>query len=105
MEIDGELGVLKPSQVRVWKLHQAVSRLLEYPFLSSRNPSVILGHFTFLWCIDRKLLCIPHACYQFVNKGFKTPKRLLDSVLRELRWARDTIFLVRANCALSFLIQ
>ena len=82
MEVDGKQGVLRPLQARVWKLYQAVSFLFDNPFLTSRSLSVILGHDTFLWCIDRKLLTTPHACYQLISNGFKTPKTLWEFVLR-----------------------
>ena len=71
VEVDGKQGVLRLSQARVWKLYQAVLFLLDSPFLTSRSLSVTLGHLTFVWCLDRRLLTIPHSCYQFISKGFQ----------------------------------
>ena len=56
LELDGSQGVLRPSRKRVWKLYQVVTHLLAKPYITSKSLSVILGHFTFLWCPFRVLV-------------------------------------------------
>ena len=59
--------------------------------------SGILGNVVFLWCIDRKLLSIPHECFGSLQKGLNTRKRLWPSVVQELTRARDTFLFVRGH--------
>ena len=88
--------VVKPSAKRVWKYYQALTGVLAGRHMNSKDLSVVMGHLTFVWCIDRCFLGIGRACFDFISQGFKQRRRLWPAVLRELRWARDTLFFVQS---------
>jgi hypothetical protein len=100
--LDGRDGTVGPSCNRLWKLYQSLTAILEGALVSSHDLRIVVGHLTFLWCFNRALLCIPHAIYKFIDRGFLRRGRPWASVLRELRWARDTLFLTRQFIKLKF---
>jgi hypothetical protein len=100
--LDGKGGTVGPSCNRLWKLYQSLTAILDGALVSSHDLRIVVGHLTFLWCFNRALLCIPHATYRFIDRGFLRRCRPWSSVLRELRWARDTLFLTRQFIKLKF---
>jgi hypothetical protein len=83
--VDGKQGTVGPTSKRLWRLYQGLTALLDGFHLNSLQLSVIVGHLTFVWCMNRMLLCIPQACYQFIEQGYEGRRALWPSVLRELR--------------------
>jgi len=61
-----------------------------------------LGHLTFVWCIGRNFLAIGKASYSFVQHKYLQRRALWPSVLRELRWARDTLFLIQVPLRITY---
>jgi hypothetical protein len=92
---DGRKGVVGPTSKRLWRCYQCLTDILERPWLTSQQLRVVIGHLTFVWCFSRSFLSIPQAVFVFIERDFRKPRHLWASVLRELRWARDTLFLTR----------
>lgn len=88
-----------PTARHAWRLHGALSVVLQSPRLRSDQLQVLVGHFTFLALLGRPLLATMQAVYAFCLKGYRRPQPLWDSVLRELRWMRDLIPLCFADLA------
>ncbi len=97
IEVDGSDGLVRPTSKRLWKIYQALTCLVRGRWVNIRQLRIVLGHLTFPWCLNRHMLSIPHACYHFVERGYVKARQLWPSVLRELRWARDTLFLNLVN--------
>ena len=91
--LDGKTGFIQLTGLRVWRLFQAISKILEKDLigLTSRQLSPMVGHLTHLWCLSRQLLAIPSAIYHFISRGFTKSTRLWPCILCELKWARDTL--------------
>eukprot|EP00971_Amphidinium_carterae_P102476 2028582-Amphidinium_carterae.3 len=66
---DGIEGCVRVSHKRVWRLHLC-----------------FLGHYTCCALLRREALAVPSSMYAFASKGFSSPVKLWESVLREARW-------------------
>eukprot|EP00971_Amphidinium_carterae_P102715 2033156-Amphidinium_carterae.1 len=83
--IDGKgmtLLSLKPS--RYWKIRQATLGLLDRGRCTGQELSVLLGHLTYAFLLNRPLLSIFAACYVFVDKHRHRRVRMWPSVAKEL---------------------
>ena len=83
--VDGARGRVVGTQKRVWRLRMALQHLFRHPFASGRQLEVLVGHLTFLFLIERKLLSLLSAVYVYIRKCYDVTVRLWSSVLEELR--------------------
>ena len=97
-----EHGVLSPKVARMWKLWQALRYVLKSGFLSSRQLSVLVGHFTSLAMVRRELLCVLRAVYPFIQRKFPRPVRIWRTVRREIKWMLASLPLMSCNLYLEW---
>ena len=84
VDIDGERGVVVPSQKRLARVVRVLETILKYPFLSGKQLERLLGHITFIALLKRPFLSLLSACYAFARRHRAVTKRLWPSVGREL---------------------
>ena len=92
-----ELGTLRPSQKRLWRLWYALDDLLARPALSKNQMRVVLGHLVDTLCMRRELLSVLCLSYSFVGTGGEEVLRLPREVCCELEVCRDVLLLVYAD--------
>ena len=92
--LDLELGTLRPSQKRLWRLWYALDELLARPALSKNQMRVVLGHLVDTLCMRRELLSVLCLSYSFVGTGGDDVLRLPREVCWELEVCRDVLLLV-----------
>ena len=90
-------GLVTPKGDRRWRLFHAIQHLLSEGQATSRDVSVIVGHFTFMCMIRRELLSRFRAVYVFINRSFDRRRKVWPSVRRELTWARDSLCMLESD--------
>ena len=96
-EIDGEDGWISPGKFRRWRLRLAIDHLLLHPVVTGIGISRLIGHYTFMAMICRPALSVCHALYAFVERFSDRPARLWPACIRELRWMRSLLPLLRRD--------
>eukprot|EP00971_Amphidinium_carterae_P352317 6492544-Amphidinium_carterae.1 len=82
--IDGVNLTLSLKPNRFWKIRQATLGLLDRGRCTGQELSVLVGHLTFAFLLNRPLLSVFAACYVFVDKHRHRRVRMWPSVAREL---------------------
>ena len=70
LELDGINTLSRLSAVKRWRLRFAVRALLRRPFLTGAQLEVIVGHFTFVFLLNRPTLSIFRAAYDFNRQSY-----------------------------------
>ena len=93
-----DTGLLGPHVRRQWKLRQA----LRIVHASSRDVSVVVGHFTSLAMVGRELLCVCRAVHVFADRELSHRRVLCPALRRELEWMPSCLFLLISDLSVPW---
>eukprot|EP00435_Cladocopium_sp_Y103_P068349 s90_g31.t1 len=91
--LEGDKMRTRLTSDRLWKVHQGISGLVLRKRCTGAALEKILGHCTFCGLINRMSLACFHAVYKFVQRFYKEPAFLWQSVVEELRAFQGCLFL------------
>lgn len=95
--VNGVTGVIHGRNERRWRLRLGLQHIIERREASGHELEMVVGHFISLGVLRREVLSCLNAVYAFIRRYRNQRRRLWPSVLKELRWMKALIPLIRRN--------